>query len=173
MIKKIYLDMDGVICECVQEFIRLSKEIGLPLTYPLTSENDNSDQRLFYAFVKHGGFATLPLMPDTKYLIDRLDEICADHGIEIEILTSVNTTNPDSVKAVTAQKTEWLAQHGINYPVNTVCISSHKGEYATPDSLLIDDSATPIESFLLHGGQTIAHINADDTITQLEQLLCL
>lgn len=173
MIKKIFLDMDGVICECCQEFMRLSDEIGLPLTYPLTSENDGSDQRLFYAFVKHGRFATLPLMPDTHYLIDNLNRICAKHGIEIEILTSVNTTNPDSVNAVTAQKKAWLAQYGINYPVNAVCISSHKGEYATPDSLLIDDSATPIESFLFHGGQTIAHINAHDTIQQLEQLLCL
>lgn len=173
MIKKIFLDMDGVICECCKEFIRLSDEIGLPLTYPLTSEDDDSDQRLFYAFVEHGRFATLPLMPDTHYLIDNLNQICAEHGIVIEILTSVNTLDPHTINVVTQQKKQWLAQHGINYPVNTVSISSQKGEYATPDSLLIDDSATPIESFLFHGGQTIAHINAHDTIKQLQQLLCL
>lgn len=170
-IKKIFLDMDGVICECVPAFVHLAEQTGLPLSYPLASAHDTSDQRLFYEFVERGLFATLPPMHDLPYLLSELEAIRHEYGITIEMLTSINTLDETTAQKTVEQKKAWLKQHGINYAFNFVNISFQKGDFATPDSVLIDDSATPIEHFLMNGGKTIAHLNAHDTIEHLRAML--
>lgn len=163
--------MDGVICDFLPAFLHLADQTDLPISHVLSSQQDQSDQRLFYAFVEKGLFATLPKMPDADYLLSELDSIARQHNIKIEILSSLNSREPKLAIEIEKQKTQWLVNNGVFYFKNFVWLSQDKGNYARPDCLLIDDSAVPIEAFLQNHGQAIAHINAEYTIFRLKNML--
>lgn len=171
MIKKIYLDMDGVICDFCTPFFTMAKQTGLPITNPLKSYHDTQDQRLFHYAVKQGVFADLPLMDNACLLIDTLQALSERFNFDIEILSSVNCTTPSVARFICEQKRQWLQTNGIHFPANFVDISFQKGEYANYNHLLIDDSEIPIKSFATCGGKVIKHTQVEKTLDQLAKLL--
>ena len=65
----------------------------------------------------------------------------------------------------------WLKKQGIIYPANFVRIKTEKADYATPESILIDDSIGCVAPFIEKGGNGILHVNATDSIRMLDSTI--
>ena len=160
MIKKIYLDMDGVLCDFERKFGELYGEEALK----------NRDRKLWTEdwpdFIQTNQFEELAKFPGAD---DLLLFIRKHPEIQVEILTSSGGQKyHDQVKE---QKIVWLKKNSIAYKPNVVPGRKHKKEYAQPDTVLIDDTEDVIENFNRAGGIGILHRDAKETIKRLESLL--
>jgi 5'(3')-deoxyribonucleotidase len=70
------------------------------------------------------------------------------------------------------EKRQWVEEHlEPTPPVIVVDSGSKKAQYATPTSILIDDTHHVIEKFRAAGGIGILHTSAADTIRQLKEII--
>ena len=156
---KIYLDMDGVIAD----FAKRYKEL-----FHITPEQADRNRNFggyFNSFIDTKQFANLDMMPDARMLLDHLNTL----DIPVEILSS--TARQDSHEDISDQKRVWLISHGINYTRNFVPGKSLKYTFATPESIIIDDTQSVIEDWNEAGGTAIHHTDAASTIASLDALL--
>ena len=155
-IDKIYLDMDGVIAN----FIKRYEEV-----YHIDPDSKGGRKNFghnFSDFIKTKQFETLELMPDASVLIEYLK----NQELPVEILSS--TGRPENHEEVSRQKTVWLCAHGIPFKGNFVPGKELKKNFATPTSLIIDDTLSVIDDWKEAGGPAIHHKNARDTIVMLK-----
>ena len=152
---RLYLDMDGVLCDFQTAYTKLR-----------TGAEDNT-KRFRAAVLDHKIFETLELMPDAKELLAHVRTL----HVHIEILTSVGTHDPFQGEDTKRQKKLWLSKHNISYKPNFVRSKQEKAEYATPTSILVDDSIGCIEPFIAKGGHGILHTAATKTNSQLDSLI--
>jgi len=139
---KIYLDMDGVLCDFEKEF---SKFRDPKVKY---------DKKIFReAVMTHKIFEDLDYMPNAIKLLNAVRSL----NVDVEILTSVGTHDPMQGAEAARQKTSWLQKHGIMYKPNFVRMFSEKPNYATPTSILIDDRPDCAAPFTKAGGHGILH----------------
>jgi 5'(3')-deoxyribonucleotidase len=145
-IKKLYLDMDGVITDFRKKYVELFNVN--PSGYRERKEEENGywDQ-----FVDGHNFEKLDWYPGGVELMKEIRKL----NIPIEILTSSGGKKHHN--EVEHQKKVWLKTQGFTYPVNVVPGRDKKAEFATPDSILIDDTADVIEGFVAAGGIGILH----------------
>jgi len=161
--KKLYLDMDGVLTNFVAEF---SRHYGL-------ESLKNRDKKLWtedwpnFILVKRG-FENLPWYPGGKEMI-RFAKQIAKKGIPVEILTS--TGGESYHNEVKKQKNIWLKKQGITFKSNMVPGRKKKRDYAGPGIVLVDDTLDVVESFNKAGGIGIHHTNLGDTVEKLKALL--
>jgi len=161
--KKLYLDMDGVIANFEKRYEELFSQT------PAEGRDLKQFGRNWPIFVNGDNFATLEKWPGADELLEFVEYIRNNHGVEVEILTSSGGhTFHDEVSG---QKTRWLATHGITYKPNIVPGRVHKSKYATPDTVLIDDTPDVIENFNAAGGIGILHKDLGQTFEQLKTLL--
>jgi hypothetical protein len=139
-IKKIYLDMDGVIAD----FNKKYKEMFS--ISPKAAEQDKKFEPFFNEFIEKQGFATLELMPDAINLMNYLRKT----GIPIEILSSTSSERRDA--QIRPQKMKWLHDHQIEFPVILVQGAHLKKDFASPEALLIDDTSKNIDEWRREGG---------------------
>jgi hypothetical protein len=151
-ITKVYLDMDGVIADFDKKYKELYR------MSPKEADDKKEFYKLFDNFIETGQFAKLDMTQDAKILLQFLDNT----GIPVEILSS--TASEKRHDAVAPQKTEWLREHGIHYPINLVPGKRLKRQYAKPDHLLIDDTGQNIDQWREDGGIGILHTDALTTI---------
>ena len=154
-VKKIYLDMDGVIAD----FNKRYKELFT--VHPKEAEKDNKFEPFFKVFIRKQGFATLDLMPDAINLMNYVRKI----GIPVEILSS--TASEDRDADIRPQKIKWLKDHQIEFNPIFVPGGELKAKYATPDSLLIDDTPKVIDAFRRAGGIGILYTDYVSCIATL------
>jgi hypothetical protein len=153
----LYLDMDGVLADFHKEYIKY--------------DPDKSDRKKFRASVMtHKIFEKLQYMPDAQELLNHVARL-AHSGIHVEILTSMGTHDPIQGKEAAAQKTVWLKAHGITYKPNFVRNKQEKSAYATPTSILVDDSPGCISPFIEKGGHGILHHKSSETIRILDSTI--
>jgi hypothetical protein len=151
----LYLDMDGVLADFHKEYDKF--------------DPNRDDRKKFRASVlDHHIFEKLDFMPDTQELLNHVSKL---QGINVEILTSMGTHDPFQGEAAKTQKLKWLNAKNIPYKANFVRSKEEKAQYATPTSILIDDSIGCITPFKEAGGYGILHTNAKDTIDQLNSIL--
>jgi phosphoglycolate phosphatase-like HAD superfamily hydrolase len=143
--KNIYLDMDGVIADFDKRYEELFK------ITTKESERDKKWVQFFDKFIQDRHFATLDLMPEAIELMDYLKGT----GIPITILSSTSSDKRDT--AIRPQKMEWLGKHKIDFPVILVPGAHLKKDYATPNCILIDDTAKNIDGWRREGGIGILH----------------
>jgi 5'(3')-deoxyribonucleotidase len=155
-ISKIYVDLDGVLADFDKRFVELYK------IQPEEADHEKKFKPLFADFIKTRQFSTLELMPDAHYGIDYLNSL----PIPVEILSS--TARPDVHEDIKAQKIEWLKKFNISYKPNLVPGKKHKQDYATEDSILIDDLDKNIEQWIAAGGFGILHKNWVTTLAILK-----
>jgi len=148
---KIYCDMDGVLVD----FDKGYKE--------LTSKNASwgTDPEEFWAPITKAGapfWIKLPWMPDGK-----------------QLWSYIKPYNPDLLSAPSREESSkigkfvWVKR---NMPGTKLILRSaeRKQEFATPNSILINDRANNIQRWKDAGGIGIHHTSAADTIQQLKDL---
>jgi len=163
-IEKIYLDMDGVLCDFNKRFQELFEY------HPGIESLANERERKLFSpnwkkFVDTRQFSTLDWFPGGKELIEYVDSL----GVRVEILSSSGGISNHS--EVRDQKVEWLCNAGLNYPVNIVPGRAIKKHFSWRNNVLIDDTLDVIEAFNQGSGTAILHENVNDTINALESLI--
>lgn len=150
----LYLDMDGVLADFNKEYMK---------------HNGEYDRKKFRSSVlDHQIFEKLDFMPDAQELLNHVSRL---HGVNIEILTSMGTHEPFQANEAKRQKQKWLDARNIPYKANFVHNKQEKSAYATPTSILIDDSPGCIGPFIEKGGHGILHHKASETIRILDSTL--
>jgi 5'(3')-deoxyribonucleotidase len=161
MIKTIYLDMDGVLCDFEKKFIDL---YGLLSFVERDKKNWSKDWEDF--IIKQHAFEKLEWFDGGQEL---LAYIRKHPNIHVEILSSSGGEKFHS--EVAAQKIQWLRKYGINYKTNIVPGRKHKKNWARPDAAIIDDTPDVITSWNKASGIGILHKDVKNTIKTLDTLL--
>ena len=146
--------MDGVL----SDFDTTYREIRTDLP-------DN--QRFKSAVLDHQIFLHLKPMPDAKELMNYVQCL---KNIHIEILTSVGTFDEERGHAAKVQKSAWLDKYNLFYPINFVRCKPEKAQFASRDTILIDDSIGCIDPFNKKGGWGILHTTAKTSIEEIENV---
>jgi hypothetical protein len=159
-VTKLYLDMDGVLCNFEKRFTELygKDALGARDRKNFTTNWPN--------FIMDGNFESLEWFPGGKELLDFIQN---ETDWEVEILSSSGGEKFHS--EVAAQKVVWLCNNGIPYKANIVPGRKHKTAYATPETILIDDTEDIIVNFNAAGGLGILHKDINETLAKLRTLL--
>lgn len=152
--------MDGVLCDFEKRFTELygKDALGARDRKNFTTNWPN--------FIMDGNFESLEWFPGGKELLDFIQN---ETDWEVEILSSSGGEKFHS--EVAAQKVVWLCDKDIPYKANIVPGRKHKTAYATPETILIDDTEDIIVNFNAAGGLGILHKDINETLAKLRTLL--
>lgn len=159
MIDKIYLDMDGVLCDFEKRYTELYNEA------PNSSRDKKNWSKNWTDFVMTKQFETLDIFPGAIELLLYVRRT----ELPIEILTSSGGVKYHDL--VAEQKDIWLKKQGLAYKRNVVPGRGLKAAYATPDRILIDDTEDVIVAFNKAGGIGILHKEVGETLQTLDSVL--
>lgn len=151
----LYLDMDGVLC-------------NFDKAYRVYDPEKSDRKRFRQAVLDYRIFEDLEFMPDAQELLNHVSKLV---DIKVQILTSMGTFDVIQGNAAKYQKMTWLEKHNIPYVPNFVRTKNEKAKYATPESILIDDSIGCITPFNVALGHGILHTNSKDTISLLDSTI--
>lgn len=156
MIKKIYLDMDGVLCDFEKLFLKIYGTDAL--------KNNKKFISSWPEFIHNKNFTKLDWFPGAQELLIFL----RSKHVSIEILTSSGGMKYH--EEVGNQKKQWLTDHGLNYKANVVPGRRYKKAYAEPNVILIDDTEENVKDFIEAGGIGILYKNVEDTLKRLKKI---
>jgi len=158
---KIYLDMDGVVANFEKRYIELFNES------PGSSRDRKEFSNNWTKFIEGKNFETLDWWPGGPELITYLGK----NNLDVEILSSSGGNKYHDL--VVEQKKNWIKTFNLpeQWKINIVAGRKKKAEFATPDSILIDDTLDVIEAFNKAGGIGIHHKDVGNTIMLLNILL--
>jgi hypothetical protein len=148
--------MDGVIAD----FTKRYKEMYH--MEPREAEKKQQFYHFFQEFIDTNQFATLDLMPDAMIGIEFLRKASAP----TQILSS--TAREETYDVISKQKMVWLQSKGITFNPIFVPGKKHKYKYATPNSIIIDDTKSVIDDWNNAGGIGIWHKDWLTTISILK-----
>ena len=154
-VSKIYLDMDGVIADFEKRYEALYH------MHPREAEKNDKFVKFFDEFIATKQFATLDLMPGAVEGMHYINSL----GAPVEILSS--TASEERYDAISKQKRMWLQINNISYKQNFVPGKRHKYKFATPDSVIIDDTESVIRDWRKAGGIGILHKDWSTTMSIL------
>lgn len=151
----LYLDMDGVLADFNKEYTKFDPQ--------------KEDRKKFRsAVLDHKIFEKLDFLPDTQELLNHVSKL---NGVNVEILTSMGTHDPFQGDSAKMQKLKWLNQKNIPWKANFTRNKEEKAQYASPTSILIDDSSGCIGPFIAAGGHGILHSHSSETIRILDSTI--
>jgi len=159
-ITKIYLDMDGVLCNFDTRWVELFNET------PSQTRSRKEFVPNWDKFVLNENFVTLDNFPGSDDLLEFV--MSKSDTVDIEILSSSGGQKYHN--EVRDQKMRYLKARGLTFPTNIVPGRKLKQNYATPDSILIDDTEDVIEAFNRAGGIGILHKDASETLSVLRKI---
>jgi hypothetical protein len=151
----LYLDMDGVIADFDTAWAEM--DTLLPDT-----------KRFRAAVLEFKIFEKLNLMDDAHILLNAVRKI---PDLNVEMLSSAGSHRPDQYSEAARQKKLWLEQNNIGWTANFTRNMSEKCEFATPDSILIDDRLEVITDWEESGGIGIHHTSATESVDKLMKIL--
>jgi hypothetical protein len=160
MLKNIYVDMDGVLCNFDKRYFELFNEPSS------VSREKKEFSKNWTDFVMGKNFQTLEVFPGAYDLLNFLNSL---KNVKLEILSSSGGEKYHD--EVEKQKRIWLINHGVTYKPNIVSSRKLKSEFANPDSLLIDDTRDVVKSFIDASGKAILHTDALMTIGIIKQIM--
>ena len=159
-IDMVYLDMDGVIANFYkryQELYRLA---------PREAEKKAEFNKYFDDFIATKQFETLELMPGAE---EGLLFLRKHLTVPTQILSS--TANEARYDEISKQKLIWLNTHNITFTPNFVPGKKHKYKFATPNSIIIDDTESVIDDWNKAGGIGILHKDWPTTLAILHMYI--
>lgn len=167
MIKEIYIDMDGVLCDFHKRYKDLYGSEIIE-DYPYMSDNKIKEdyKKHFKNFVDTRQFATLDMLPDVKSSLHFLEE---NFACPMYILSS--TAQEEYWEEIAKQKFEWLKNHDIDYAPIFVPGKRFKKLYSGPDKVMIDDSFSVIEDWNSQGGIGFQHKSWEITMNVFKILV--
>ena len=155
----LYLDMDGVVADFHKAY------------YADRVQDGSWDKVRFRDMVMQNKvFENLDPMPNANLLLKYVESL---RDVNVEMLTSVGTFNEEQGIETKRQKLAWLAKHNIPYKANFVRCKPEKAQYASPTSILIDDSSGCIIPFNEAGGHGFLHQDSyvNSTIYAVDALI--
>lgn len=164
-IKKLYLDMDGVLADFERGVLELA---GMAPT-PLNGKRDAGyDDRMWAAIRKVDHFyGRLEPMPGAKAMFDALR---ARYGAACEILTGIPKPRRGIAHAA-EDKLEWVRRVLSPDVAVNVVLREQKPEFcAGPDCVLLDDSARNVRDWERAGGTGVLFTGAEAAVEALARL---
>jgi len=159
---KIYLDMDGVLANFEKRYIELFREAP--------DSNGQRERKEFSqnwtTFIEGKHFETLDWWHGGPELITYLSVNVPIDSVEILSSSGGNKYHDQVVE----QKKKWIETFNLpeQWKVNVVAGRKKKSEFATPDSILIDDTLDVIQAFRAAGGIGIHHKDYTNTLMLLD-----
>jgi len=151
---KLYLDMDGVLTAFDEYF---EKKIGVTTKEYNKKHTDQEFWKLIGSYPNW--FRDLPI----KEGATKLWEYVKDFN------PIILTTPGGNIKECKIQKREWINEYfGKEVPI---IFSNKKYEYASSNSILIDDMEYNITPWIEHDGIGILYKNVNDAILQLKKVI--
>lgn len=149
---KIYVDMDGVLCDFEKQFSKLA---GIPKS----EVEDYKDEDMWDLIIKEGEkyWSDMDWQPGGK----ELWEFLKDKN------PTILSSPIDHESCITGKK-KWIKEHLGNVPV---ILDSDKYKYAEPGSILIDDMEKNIDPWNDKKGVGVLHKSSKDTIKFLKEML--
>lgn len=159
IMKTIYLDMDGVLADFDAYYFRNGRKSFV---------FEEFRNEVMYNDL----FTNLPEMPQYDEFISGIYSLADEYDYDVQICSSVHSLEYEMKKRAMAQKTQWLAAHGLpNIKRNFTERKSQKADYASRDSILIDDSLECISYFREAGGEAICHKDPTSTLKILKSII--
>ena len=165
---KLFLDLDGVICNFSKGYKKLSHDISIG-TYAELYGKESAKDIFLNAGTKF--WEDLEWIDGGKELFNAASSLFK----HVFILSSAGTTNEYKSKIVEEGKRNWLKVNIPSIPPENIFIvkGRHlKQEYSNSDSILVDDLEDTIKSWDSKGGIGILHNsdNYQETIDELDIL---
>lgn len=169
MIRKLYLDKDGVLADFHGTLT--ARGIGLGISYYLKPEStwtpeQHEEQRQIRAVMDEPGFwLSLPTCPGAEVLWNFATKF--SHSV----LTALPRVCADPAR-IEREKRLWIPEKFGWIPSERiiVCQRPEKAALAGPGHVLVDDMPVNCEEWRAAGGTAILHTDAFDTIHQLRAL---
>lgn len=153
---QIFCDMDGVLAD----FDRKKLEVFGKL--------DVADSHMWPIIHKDYPFWFYDLEPMKD--MEVLRKFLHPHKPIVLTATPNPKWNLKRIRDVTYQKQEWVRWKVDGGWATIVCLRSQKKDWATPESILIDDHGGNVKAFVKAGGIGILHTSAQQTIKQLTEI---
>lgn len=149
---KVYCDMDGVLVDFIKGYYDLTG-------YDMTGQHRTDSS--FYDPINKAGYdfwINLEWKKDGKKLWNYIEKYTP-------VLLSAPTKKDDS----RVGKVDWVKRE---LPGTKLILRSpaNKKEFASPDSILIDDLSSNVDQWIEAGGIGILHTSTETTITELKKL---
>jgi len=151
--KKLYIDMDGVLCDFEEQFYKLVGDEANDY------EKEHGEPEFWKAVGDHGEkfWSEMPWMSDGKELWNYVKKFNP---------TILSTPSRD--KRSETGKAKWVKRElGANVPYIFI---RAKEKYADSNSILVDDLERKIRRWTTAGGIGVRHYKTKDTIRQLKKL---
>lgn len=145
--KKIFVDMDGVLSDFNQYYTKL---FGRTPSEVKKDANRHLYGELWDEFVDTQAFAKLQWHAGAKELVAYLNSLT---GVQLCVLTSAGGFHRQ--RHVQAQKMQWLLSRDIMWPAVVVPGRKYKSGFASEDSLILDDTKDVCTDFIAAGGSAI------------------
>ena len=154
--KKIYIDMDGVLVNFDKWKLEDAKKHPEILSNDTALWRDAAKVERFYL--------NLEPMPDASKLIEYLKSL----NIPLAILTGI--PRRDTMPYAEQEKKEWMDTHFPGIEFNIGPYSKNKKNFSGPNLVLIDDRADNITDWNNAGGIGILYTTFEKTKQELEKL---
>lgn len=155
---RVYVDFDGVLASCT------------PTAEKVLGKTNLTQKEFWSAANLPDFFLDLPTTKEAHSLMAYLwDKRNRGLLLSLQALTATG----HYFLAVGLQKKQWAVQEHL-FPREDVLLvraGEDKAVYATPRSILIDDTPAVIQNWERHGGIGVLHTNIEDTLQQLEKIL--
>jgi hypothetical protein len=151
--------MDGVLCDFDKRYTEIFN------ISPKQTRDNKEFNGFFDKFIADKQFSTLDWMPGAIDALAHINKL----PVPVEILSS--TASEKRYDAIAPQKQYWLQTHNIGYKANFVPGKQHKYKYATPDSIIIDDTESVIYDWNKAGGIGILHKDWNTTLAILSMYI--
>ncbi len=157
--RKIFLDMDGVIADFDKRYFELfkttSKEIRMSRDYHAYNRN-------WKYFIELGHFMTLDKTPEADVLLATVA------ALDSTVMILSSSADHSSHKDVLEQKMYWLRKYNIKHAPIIVPGRRYKKHFAEgKGTLLIDDHEENVREFREAGGSAIHHYDINITLNEL------
>lgn len=159
-ITRIYLDMDGVLCD----FDKRADETGC------RKAPGKDPGAIDWSIPKATGpdwWATMDWTPGGREFFRKCREMCDAMGIELGILTAIEI--PTGVKG----KCLWVHWNTDidNEHLIIVRKGTEKTKFAAPGRILVDDTPKNVNAFRAAGGEAVLYNNPEQAISDIVALI--